>query len=103
MVIVVSLSPTDVPGQRSQRTAHARSGWALEARRSGSEPWQSWLGEIRVPVHLWQGDEDRLNRPVMGEYLADAIPDCRPTVVQGAGHLWGIDHMNEVFDVLFAT
>ncbi len=78
-------------------------GWALEARRSGSEPWQSWLGEITVPVHLWQGDEDRLNRPVMGEYLADAIPDCRPTVVQGAGHLWGIDHMNEVFDVLFAN
>lgn len=75
-------------------------GWALEARRTVSESWNSWLSDISIPVHLWQGEEDPLAPPAMGRYLLEAIPGCTATFLPGVGHLWGIDHMAEVLDAL---
>ena len=75
-------------------------GWAHEARRLGTEAWASCLPEITSSVHLWQGEADRFAPPVMGRYLAETIPQCRYISVPDAGHLWAIEHMGEVLDVL---
>lgn len=88
--------------ERSMREAMRQGGrgWAHEGCRTGSPSWAAWLPEIRTPVHLWQGEADRFAPPVMGDYLARTIPDCARTIVPDAGHLWGIDHMDEVLDTL---
>lgn len=71
-----------------------------EAYRQGSEAafldgrlamtGRSWgfdLREIRVPVDLWHGEEDRLVTRGMAECLAREIPDATLHLVQNAGHL----------------
>jgi pimeloyl-ACP methyl ester carboxylesterase len=80
---------------------------AAEAFRSGAtgaaweavlyaRPWGFQLRDIRVPVHLWQGDLDT-NVPVsMGHYQADLIPDCHATFYPGEGHLCLLNHLPEM-------
>jgi pimeloyl-ACP methyl ester carboxylesterase len=70
---------------------------AESARRNGRgpqldtalmvRPWGVDLSRIALPVRLWHGTEDR-NAPIaMARYLAERLPDCRPTYVTGEGHL----------------
>ena len=67
-----------------------------------SRPWDVQLEEITIPICLWQGEDD-VNVPLsMGRAQAEAIPDCRATFIPDAGHLWGIDHFDEILETLFA-
>jgi pimeloyl-ACP methyl ester carboxylesterase len=80
---------------------------AAEAFRSGAtgaaweavlhaRPWGFQLRDIRVPVHLWQGELDT-NVPVsMGRYQAGLIPDCHATFYPGEGHLCLLNHLPEM-------
>jgi pimeloyl-ACP methyl ester carboxylesterase len=52
-----------------------------------SRPWGFDPGEIRVPVHLWHGEEDTLAPVSMGRYLAATIPGCRAHFLPGIGHM----------------
>ncbi len=59
------------------------------------------LNEIRVPVHIWQGDADTTVPVGHARYLADALPDARLTVVPGEGHFsLPVDHMVEILSAL---
>lgn len=49
--------------------------------------WDFELADIRVPVHLWHGELDRLVTRSMADALASAIPGARLRIVEGAGHL----------------
>ena len=51
-----------------------------------AEPWGFDLAEIRVPVWLWHGREDRNFHWPLAERLAVRIPGCRTTMVDGEGH-----------------
>ncbi|HEY1011586.1 MAG TPA: alpha/beta hydrolase [Herpetosiphonaceae bacterium] len=51
-----------------------------------THPWGFRLEDIRAPVLLWQGEDDRNVPPAMGRYLARAIPGCQATFVPDAGH-----------------
>lgn len=62
--------------------------------------WPIPLEEISTRVHLWQGEEDISVPPAMGRYLADRIPDCEATFIQGAGHFWIFEHMPEMLETL---
>lgn len=84
----------------------------LEAARQGARgaayeaalyarPWGVKLEEITIPVYLWQGEDDVNVPPSMGRAQAEAIPDCRATFISGAGHLWGLDHFEEILAALF--
>jgi pimeloyl-ACP methyl ester carboxylesterase len=65
-----------------------------------ARPWGFRLEEIRVPVHLWHGEED-VNAPIsMGRYLATSIPECRATFYPGEAHLHFIDRLAEILAVL---
>jgi len=51
-----------------------------------SLPWQFSLSDIRIKVHLWHGEMDKIVPPAMGHYLANTIPDCQATFYPDEGH-----------------
>jgi len=50
---------------------------------------QSWgfpLEEVRVPVRLWHGKQDRAFAVRLAEEIAARLPNCKTRYVEGAGH-----------------
>jgi len=66
-----------------------------------ARPWGFRLEDIRMEVHLWQGEVDVNVPPSMGRYQAEAIPNCRATFYPGEGHLLIIDRIEEILAALF--
>ena len=44
-----------------------------------SRPWGFSLKTIKIAVHLWHGEKDRIVPPEMGRYMARSIPNCHAT------------------------
>jgi pimeloyl-ACP methyl ester carboxylesterase len=65
-------------------------------------PWGFDLGDVRCPVLLWYGDEDRMAPPSHGEWLTRHLPDAKLTVRAGIGHLGHYEHLAEALDELTA-
>ncbi|MEQ1859267.1 MAG: alpha/beta hydrolase [Chthoniobacteraceae bacterium] len=51
-----------------------------------AEPWGFDPREIRVPVRVWHGREDRNFRCELAEGLASRIPGCGARMLDGEGH-----------------
>jgi pimeloyl-ACP methyl ester carboxylesterase len=51
-----------------------------------SRPWGFRLQDIRIRVHLWHGEMDRIVPPEIPRYMARTIPDCRATFYGNEGH-----------------
>jgi len=49
--------------------------------------WGFRLEDIRVPLSLWQGDQDRMVPYAHGGWLAEHLPTAEPHLVPGEGHL----------------
>jgi pimeloyl-ACP methyl ester carboxylesterase len=49
-----------------------------------ARPWGFELGDVRAPVGLWVGAEDRTHPPAMSEKLAARLPRAEVHVVPGA-------------------
>jgi pimeloyl-ACP methyl ester carboxylesterase len=86
-------------------------GDAREAMRQGtrgalqelgllSRPWDVLLGEIRMLVRLWHGEADAQVPVAIARRLAAALPACRASFLPGVGHLWVLDHLDEVLAAL---
>ncbi len=45
------------------------------------------LGQIRVPIQIWHGQDDRLVSPQASRILAGAVPGANTHFVPGEGHL----------------
>jgi pimeloyl-ACP methyl ester carboxylesterase len=56
------------------------------------EPWGFDLEEIRVPVDIWEGAEDRTGPPGYRAFLKRHIPQATVTVVPDEGHLSLLPH-----------
>ena len=65
--------------QGSRGPAH---DYTLEAR-----PWGVPTGQIRVPIEIWHGEDDRLVSPQASRILAAALPGAITHFVPGEGHL----------------
>jgi pimeloyl-ACP methyl ester carboxylesterase len=50
-------------------------------------PWGFRPQDITIEVHLWQGDQDDRVPPHHAQYLANAIPSSRLTMLRGEGHM----------------
>jgi pimeloyl-ACP methyl ester carboxylesterase len=84
---------------------------SMEALRNGvkgaaadgllyARPWGFRLQDIRMPVHLWQGEKDVIVPPAMGHFLAKAIPNCRATFYPEDGHFsLAFERLEEVLRV----
>ena len=49
-------------------------------------PWGFALREVRTPVRVWHGAEDRSFAPTFAESRAREIPDCTFRLMPGVGH-----------------
>ncbi len=56
------------------------------------DPWGFSLEEIRVPVHIWEGSDDRTGPPGYRAFLKRHIEHATVTVVPGEGHLSLLPH-----------
>ncbi len=65
-------------------------------------PWDFDVSQVRQPVHMWQGAEDRNVTPAMARWLASRIPDARLHEVAGMGHVLSPHVWPAVRDVLAA-
>ncbi|HJT82290.1 MAG TPA: alpha/beta hydrolase [Chthoniobacterales bacterium] len=72
---------------QSQRRAWRGSAYGvmLDAQIY-AQPWGFPLNEIRVPVRLWHGKQDRSFSYRLAEDVARQLPNCRPRIVDNAGH-----------------
>jgi pimeloyl-ACP methyl ester carboxylesterase len=65
------------------------------------DPWGFSLEEIRAPVHIWEGGEDRTGPPGYRAFLKRHIAHATVTVVPGEGHLSLLPHQAPaIFDAL---
>jgi pimeloyl-ACP methyl ester carboxylesterase len=78
---------------------HGPRGAALELSLL-SRPWDVRLDQIRMPVRLWHGEADAQVPVVIARRLAAALPNCRARFLPNAGHLWVLDHLDEILATL---
>jgi pimeloyl-ACP methyl ester carboxylesterase len=64
--------------------------------RTLATPWGFELGDIKVPVQLWHGDEDAVIPLHHGRYLASAIPRATLRLCPGEGHMLMWNHLPEI-------
>jgi len=71
----------------SQRRAWGGSAEGVMAdAQVYAKPWGFSLDEVRVPVRLWHGKEDRAFSVRLAEEIAGRLPDCKARYVAGEGH-----------------
>jgi pimeloyl-ACP methyl ester carboxylesterase len=59
------------------------------------------LADIKVPVAIWQGAQDRFTPYAHGEWLASHIPGVHPHLLADQGHLsLGVDSFGPNLDDL---
>ncbi len=66
-----------------------------------ARPWQ--LPEIThpdPPVWIWHGLEDRIVSVRAALHYARVFTRARLTLLPGTGHYWGLEHVDQVLDVL---
>jgi pimeloyl-ACP methyl ester carboxylesterase len=67
-------------------------------------PWGFSVEEIRVPVSVWQGREDRFVPLSHGQWLAAHVPGARSNLLEGEGHISLSRHRyGDVLDELLAA
>lgn len=66
-------------------------------------PWGFDVGDIIVPVAVWQGSEDRMTPPGHGAWLATRVPGVHAHLLSGHGHLsLGLDSFGLILDDLLS-
>ena len=72
----------------------------VQEMRIFCRPWNLPFDAVKAPVLLWQGTLDR-NVPVLASlHLASLIPGCELHRVEGAGHYWIFEQIEEVLSAL---
>src|SRR4030095_3928392 len=88
----------------SQRRAWRGSaeGVVIDARIY-AEPWGFAMEDVRVPVRLWHGTEDRAFAVRLAEEIANRFPNCKARFIQDEGHYsLPIRHMREILEDLIS-
>jgi pimeloyl-ACP methyl ester carboxylesterase len=64
----------------------------LQDYRVFGSPWGFDLGEVTVPVQIWEGEEDTTGPPEYRELLLRHLPQAELSLVPGEGHLSLLQH-----------
>lgn len=65
--------------------------------------WSFDVADIRVPVEMWQGADDRLVPVEVNRRIADAMPTATWHELPGEGHLFPLVHAGEIMSGLSAA
>ena len=69
-----------------------------------AQPWGFALEDVRVPVRLWHGANDRTFSHRLASAVAQRLPSCELRIVENAGHYsLPIRNMHEILRDLLAT
>jgi pimeloyl-ACP methyl ester carboxylesterase len=78
-------------------------GWAKDFAIY-ARPWGFTLSEVRVPVHLWHGNQDKIVAPAIAQHLASVLPHCHTHFLPGEGHYsLPLRHMHDILGALVST
>lgn len=91
------VSPVDVAALTGEVAEHSMAmlheaistgiwGW-FDDDVAFTRPWGFALADIRVPVTVWQGAQDRMVPFAHGEWLAANIPTAKARLLDDEGHL----------------
>jgi len=88
----------------SQRRAWRASAEGVVAdAQIYAQPWGFAIEDVRVPVRLWHGKEDRAFSVHLAEELANRLPNCHARFVDDAGHYsLPIRHMRDILKDLIS-
>jgi pimeloyl-ACP methyl ester carboxylesterase len=65
---------------------HGFDGW-IDDDLAFTQPWGFSVGDIRVPVTVWQGELDLMVPFAHGRWLLSNIPGAQGRMVAGHGHI----------------
>ncbi|GAA0630898.1 hypothetical protein GCM10009016_21280 [Halomonas beimenensis] len=68
--------------------------------RAVAKPWGFNLGEIRIPVTLWQGELDRNITTAMAMHMKEKIPDAKLNLIKDQGHLLLFEYWEDILSEL---
>jgi pimeloyl-ACP methyl ester carboxylesterase len=69
-----------------------------------AQPWGFPVEEVRVPVRLWHGKQDRAFSVELAEEIAKRLPNCKARFVENAGHYsLPIRHMGAILEDLVSV
>jgi len=75
-------------------------GW-IDDDLAFTRSWGFALGQIRIPVTVWQGELDKMVPVTHGRWLADKIPGATRRIFPGQGHISLVmGHRSEMVDEL---
>jgi len=75
-------------------------GW-LDDDLAFTRPWGFAPAQVDVPVSVWQGDADLMVPAAHGGWLAATLPQARPHLLAGPGHLsLLVDEVEAILDEL---
>jgi pimeloyl-ACP methyl ester carboxylesterase len=63
-------------------------------------PWGFPLDDIRTKVLIWSCELDQSVPPAMGKYLSGTVTGSEAIFIRDAGHLWILEHVNEVVNAV---
>src|SRR6476620_1058260 len=89
----------------SQRRAWRASAEGVVAdAQIYAQPWGFAIEDVRVPVRLWHGKQDRAFSVHLAEQVAKRLPNCKARFVDDAGHYsLPIRHMREILKDLIGS
>jgi len=89
----------------SQRRAWRASAEGVVAdAQIYAQPWGFAIEDVRVPVRLWHGKQDRAFSVHLAEEVANRLPNCHARFVDDAGHYsLPIRHMRDILKDLISV
>ncbi len=90
--VLTEWGPPDVALAFVREAVRQGTAGCVQDYRIFGEPWGFSLGEIAVPVQIWEGSDDPTGPPDYRDFLHRRIAGSTVTVVPGEGHLSLLPH-----------
>jgi pimeloyl-ACP methyl ester carboxylesterase len=89
----------------SQRRAWRGSAeGVMDDARIYAQPWGFTVEDVRVPVRLWHGKQDRAFAVCLAERIANRLPNCQARFIENEGHYsLPIRHIREILQDLISV
>jgi len=89
----------------SQRRAWRGSAeGVMDDARIYAQPWGFPVEDVRVPVRLWHGKQDRAFAVCLAEEIANRLPNCKARFIENEGHYsLPIRHIREILQDLISV